>query len=210
MAADETRCCATCGFMGLGRPGSGSVPLDEAGEHYRDSGVCDLGKYDGAPHCHKGAADLPAETNAAAQRITDGRRGNGHRPDAVLEVLQTPRSGCPWTKWRPQYSPKEHDMILADQLALETQQAVARALSLIASLQGDHLALKQQHDQWTKQQAEENARFAKQIQALEETRHQETRQDGAALKRTEINAIWGTTILIALLSIANLVVTLLK
>jgi len=194
--------------MGLKRPGSGQ--LDEAGERYRDSGQCDLGKYDGTPHCHKLAVDLPAETNAAAHRITDGRRGNGHRPDAVLEVLQAPRSGCPWTKWRPGYSPKEHDMILAEQLALETQQAVARALSLIASLQGDHLTLRQQHDEWTRQQAEENARFAKQIQALEETRHQEKRRDDATLKRSEINAIWGTTILIALLSIANLVITLLK
>jgi len=46
--------------MGLKRPGSGQ--LDEAGERYRDSGQCDLGKYDGTPHCHKLAVDLPAET----------------------------------------------------------------------------------------------------------------------------------------------------
>ncbi len=98
-------------------------------------------------------------------------------------------------------------MMLAEQLALETQQAVARALSLIASLQGDHLTLRQQHDEWTRQQAEENARFAKQIQALEETRHQETRSDADTFSKREIQTLWWTAILSAAAAIVAAIVT---
>lgn len=90
-----------------------------------------------------------------------------------------------------------------EQIAIDAQANSAHALSTIADLQDKHLRFWQD-------QAEKDERFAKRLQALEEVRHQENRRDAATFSKREIGALWGTTVLTAVISIVAAVIAILK
>ena len=116
----QPQCCRTCGYVGL-RPKDGGDLL-EIDKECRSTGDVQWKLYPKGPVCFHEAFDLFSEREEFAHRELKNI-AKCINPVAVKHVFDKERTGCPWTRWIPGHTPKEHeDMSLLDKLESRTQQ----------------------------------------------------------------------------------------
>lgn len=138
-----------------------------------------------------------------------GRQGNrGGEPICHLDVRRFDKGDGPWLprtilseigveieceqfiKYSPGKTPQQVEEMSWQQTALEAKERSADALSRIADVQSRVADLHDTYLSWRKDQADKDERFAKQLQALEETRHQETRVDQKSVASRQNMISW--------------------
>lgn len=136
MSRDGKR-CATCGYLYTRHPYNETD--DPVGSEFRKTGQADWYRYDAVPKCRKLAFDLEDEWNAAIKRVAaDGPSTPKDRQGAAVAVIQRPRPECQeWAQWAPDYSPKEHDAMMTQKMALDFQQQLVEIQRGMLSLQND-------------------------------------------------------------------------
>jgi hypothetical protein len=151
--SDDERCCRTCGYLGIEVPEArGELRL--VGIDYRNDGRYDWSSFNAIPRCHKLAFDLPSEWTEATDRLKNVRQ-------AAVEVIHRPRPICTsWIKWLPGHSPKEHDDMLANDLAVTVQQQ-------LVEVQRGMLTLQTEMAQWKRDQSANEERLIAKRRALD-------------------------------------------
>jgi len=169
--------CAECGYLTTIHPES--KMRVESPRRLREEGIYTIGSKWFIPNL---------TCNASVREFPDfGQQEqvwNAIHEDVKCEVF---------VQWQEGRSPQDIEEMAWQEAALKTQER-------IADLQRDYL-------QWKKDQSDRDDHWEKQIQALTELRHQESRKDLAAWNNSQLWALWGTAMLTALVS---LVVTILN
>lgn len=138
MAAPALRSCATCGYLSL---------LNRSNEQHEEATVENrqrgLFKRDTCIHrarCSKGVRDLPSESLEAVRRLSTDRDSDNTRPDAILDTINKPRSESEcrlWTPHFPNHTPKDHDQMMWQQMAMDAKERSADALARMPILSRD-------------------------------------------------------------------------
>jgi len=163
--------CVECGFLAV---------RDE----YNDS-VCEATQLTRTKGTHKSSNGNTTNANVFCYKDSSAWHSpeksslrSMHSPKSenkVISVLEQDKECALFCKWVPGQDPERIEETSWRQLALESQNRIAEFQGRIADLHDKHL-------EWRQRQAEQDDKFAKQIQALEETRHQEVRRDTARWK----------------------------
>ena len=167
MAAPALRSCATCGYLSL---------LNRSNEQHEEATVENrqrgLFKRDTCIHrarCSKGVRDLPSESLEAVRRLSTDRDSDNTRPDAILDTINKPRSESEcrlWTPHFPNHTPKDHDQMMWQQMAMDAKERSADALARSADSQSRLADVQQkladiyiEMSTWKKDQDKDNAKW---------------------------------------------------
>lgn len=183
----EVATCATCAYFGL-RNGT-TLELIEADSNCREDGHCSR-RRDFVLWCKHQAFDLEDEYGKAAQEETNVRPWAHDNRHASKFVLDQERKQCAkearWARYVPGQSPAEYDDMNWQQMALDAQHRV--------------IDLQTSYNDFREKLAEKDERMAQRIQALEETRLNETQRYTRKLATWQIVAVIIITLLGAIAS----------
>lgn len=215
----ESRCCATCGFLGIKSKATGVVEI--ADFNRRQSGSFKTNNNpDGDAQCGKSVCDLPAESLLEIRRLTNNRSADASNPDAIKNVIWRVRTELEcsrWTPFEPNLSPNEHDERSRHNVELELQRKSVEAQAAIAGLQEvanriqqASVTLREDHYRMLEAQFKEQSKWEQQQQALHETRHQELRRDAQRFaKESRGLKWWEITFLVIATILAGVITSLL-
>lgn len=138
--SDETKCCGTCGLLGL-RPTAGG-PLHEMSVDARNTGKFDRGQYRHGPACVYGKVNLAQECANYVRQQYPGGGTDKFAAEAIRHVLATNRNCDKWEEHIPSLTPDEHVKMTWQESAIDAQAKSALALQAIAQLQEKFVDLK--------------------------------------------------------------------
>jgi len=154
--------------------------LRKTGTHIFLNSVGVKRRYVPQPICHEGRRSDWREFDPADD------------PSKLLSQIEMPLDCDGFAAYEPGRGPKELDQMNVQQATME--------------LQAKLLRLQESVFEWRQQQADKDERFAKQIQALEETRHQENRGDTKSAVQWQVWAGIGVAVFAAVVSLVGIAI----